>query len=114
MAESCRLGSRQASLSVELLDVAALDLVEAARVPDHHDVARLLGRALGVHAALHREPVALARVALGAGGDHVVPRVRSPARDRLDVVAREAGAAAPGGAGLAAGTGLLVFAGGEG
>src|SRR5918995_2958878 len=111
MAESCRLGSRQASLSVELLDIAALDLVEAARVPDHHDVARLLGRALGVHAALHREPVALARVALGAGGDHVVPRVRSPARDRLDVVAREAGAGGPSGPGASPRTGPFGFPG---
>src|SRR3712207_2082837 len=88
------LTSCQASLAVELLDVAALHLVEAPRVPHHHHVARLLGRALGIHAALHREAIALPRVALGAGRHDVIPAVRAAARERLDVVAGQAIAAA--------------------
>src|SRR5215208_3993973 len=80
------LRRRQAS-SVELIYVPALDLVEVARVPHHNHVAWLLWRALGVHAALHRQAIALPRVALGARCYHVVPGVRATARDRLDVVA---------------------------
>src|ERR671921_2701208 len=83
------LGCCQASFSVELLDVAALHFIEAPGVPYHHYIALLLRGTLRVHAALHRETVALARVALGAGRNHVVPGVRSAARDRLDVVARK-------------------------
>jgi hypothetical protein len=81
-----KLGSRKAS-SVELIYVPALDLVELARVPHHNYVARLFWRALGVHAAFHRQAIALPRVALGARCYHVVPGVRATARDRLDVVA---------------------------
>src|SRR3712207_6974622 len=44
-----KLGGCQASVAVELLDVAALHLVEAPRVPHHHHVARFLGRGLRVH-----------------------------------------------------------------
>src|SRR5215217_3449326 len=84
-----RLGSREAS-SVELIYIPALDLVEVARVPHHNHVARLFWRALRVHAALHRQAVALPRVALGARRNHVVPGVRAAARDRLDVVAGQA------------------------
>src|ERR671912_1790150 len=79
------LGGRQAS--VELIYVPALDLVELARVPHHNYVARLFGRALGVHAAFHRQAVALPGVALCACGNDVVPGVRAAARERLDVVA---------------------------
>src|SRR5919112_3843629 len=78
------LGGRQAS--VELIHVAALDFVEVAGVPHHNYVARLFWRALGVHAAFHRQAVALPRVALGARGHDVVPGVRAAAGDRLDVV----------------------------
>src|ERR671913_1303583 len=80
------LRRRQAS-SVELIYVPALDLIEVARVPHHNHVARLFWRALGVHAAFHRQAVALPRVALGARRHHVIPGVRAAARDRLDVVA---------------------------
>src|SRR5215210_5230105 len=86
------LRSRKPS-SVELIHVPALDLVEFARVPHHNYVARLFWSALGVHTALHRQAVALPRVALGAGGHDVVPGVRAAARDRLDVVAGQAVAA---------------------
>src|SRR5215212_6918431 len=86
------LGSREAS-SVELIHVAALDLVEVAGVPHHYYVAWLFGRTLGVHAAFHRQAVALPRVALGARRHDVIPGVRAAARDRLDVVAGKAGAA---------------------
>src|SRR5918994_1514086 len=86
------LRRRQAS-SVELIYVPALDLVEVARVPHHNYVARLFWCALGIHAAFHRQAVALPRVALGARRDHVVPGVRAAARERLDVVAGEAVAA---------------------
>src|SRR5918994_873215 len=79
------LSSCQAS--VELINVAALDFVEVARVPHHDYVARLLWRALGVHAAFHRQAVALSGVALGACGNDVIPGVRAAARERLDVVA---------------------------
>src|SRR5918993_4656104 len=83
------LRRRQAS-SVELIYVPALDLIEVARVPHHNHVARLFWRALGVHAAFHRQAVALPRVALGARRHHIVPGVRAAARDRLDVVAGQA------------------------
>src|ERR687897_2313532 len=79
------LGGRQSS--VKLIYVPALDLVEVARVPHHNNVARLFWRALGVHAAFHRQAVALPGVALGACGNDVVPGVRAAARERLDVVA---------------------------
>src|SRR5918993_3158528 len=85
------LSSRQAS--VELINVAALDFVEVARVPYHDYVARLFWCALGVHAAFHRQAVALPRVALGARRHDVVPGVRAAARDRLDVVAGQTVAA---------------------
>src|SRR5919112_4422376 len=107
------LTSREASFAVELLDVAALHLVEAARVPHHHHVARLLWRALGVHAALHREAVALSRVALGAGRHHVVPGVLAAAREGLHVVAGQALAAVEGVAGLAAVLAPIVVSGEE-
>src|SRR5215217_6026540 len=84
-----RLGSREAS-SVELIYVPALDLVEVARVPHHNYVARLFWRALRVHAAFHRQAVALPSVALGARRHHVVPGVRAAPRDRLDVVSGQA------------------------
>src|ERR687898_386374 len=87
--DTCYLGSRKAS-SVELIYVTTLDLVEVARVPHHNYVARLFRRALGIHAAFHRQAVALPRVALGARRHHVVPGVRAAARDRLDVVAGQA------------------------
>src|SRR3712207_7719492 len=87
---------------------SALDLVEAAGVPDHDHVARLLGRGLRVHAALHREAVALARVALGAGGDPVLPGVGPAARDRLDAGGGEGGWGGRGGAGVAAVNGIFV------
>src|SRR5215218_4962584 len=73
-----RLGSREAP-SVELIYVPALDLVEVARVPHHNYIARLFWRALGVHAAFHRQAVALPRVALGARRHHIVPGVRAAA-----------------------------------
>src|ERR687893_1498144 len=86
------LRRRQAS-SVELIYVPALDLVEVARVPHHNYVARLFWCALRIHAAFHRQAVALPRVALGARRHHVVPGVRTAARDRLDVVAGQTVAA---------------------
>src|ERR671914_911929 len=86
MPDTCYLGSRKAS-SIELIYVPTLDLVEVARVPHHNYVARLFRCALGIHAAFHRQAVALPRVALGARRHHVVPGVRATARDRLDVVA---------------------------
>ena len=48
-------------------------------------------RRLELHLALQilQEPVALLRVAVGAAGDHVVPRVAPPLGDGHDVVVRE-------------------------
>src|SRR3712207_9451742 len=93
---------------------SALDLVEAAGVPDHDHVARLLGRGLRVHAALHRQAVALARVALGAGGEPALPGVWPAPRERPDVVAGGGGVAAPAARGAPRRAGRLRVRGGRG
>src|SRR5258706_1969255 len=51
---------------------------------------RDVGRVEKFHAGLLRQAVALAAVAMAAGRDHVHPGVAPAARERLDVVARQA------------------------
>src|SRR5437667_605057 len=84
------LESRQHVRPVEETDVLRLRAREAANRPREVYEVRFVRRAQRMHAHLLRQEIALARVAARAGREDVGPGVRAAARQRHQMIAREA------------------------
>src|SRR5438309_4062190 len=84
------LECRQHVRPVEETDVLRLRAREAANRPREVHEVRLVRRAQRMHAHFFRQEIALARVAAGARREDVGPGVRTAARQRQEMIAREA------------------------